>query len=170
MCVPLVPALMVASTVATAAGQLQSGLYASRVAGYQAKVAKANKQLEHEAGADAIVQGQVEQRRLGREIADQVGSQTARMGANNVDITTGSAARTIEDTKMIGREDQQTLSENIRRQVMGHQINAWNFETERRADLAEKRQAIVGAAFGTATTILGGATQLAKFKAGFPRT
>lgn len=147
-------------------GQLQSGLYASQVARNQAQVAEANKQLERESAIDTIAQGQQEQRKLGRDIADQVGSQTARMAANNVDITTGSAARTIEDTKMIGREDQATLSENIRRQVKGYQINAFNYESEARAAKAEARQAKIGAAFGVASTILGGATQLAKFKAG----
>lgn len=157
---------MVAATAASAAGQWQSGLYASRVARNQAQVAATNKGYEREAAADTIKEGQAEQRRLGREVASQVGSQTARMAANNVDITYGSAARTIEDTQMIGREDSETLSENIRRQVMGHQISAWNYETERRAKLAESRQAKVGAAFGVASTILGGATQLAKFRAG----
>jgi hypothetical protein len=164
VCNPVL-ALTVAAGAVQAAGQWQSGLYASRVATNQAIVAKQNKQLEHEAGNDAIVQGQADQRRLGREVASQVGSQAARMGANNTDITFGSAARTIEDTQMIGREDQATLSENIRRQVLGHQISAYNFETERRAAKAEARQAKVGAAFGVASTILGSATSYAKFKA-----
>jgi hypothetical protein len=156
---------MIASTVTQAAGQWQSGLYASRMARYKAQVADQNKALEHEAGNDAIVQGQADQRRLGREVASQVGSQTARMAGNNIDITSGSAARTIEDTQMIGAEDSATLSENIRRQVKGYQINAWNFESEKRAAKAEAKQAKVAAAFGVASTVLGGATQLATFKA-----
>lgn len=164
MCDP-VSALMVAATATQAVGQWQSGLYASRVAKNQALVAATNKQLERESAIDTIKQGQVDQRRLGRDIASQVGSQVARIGANNVDITMGSAARTVEDTRMIGREDQEALSENIRRQVKGYQISAWNYESERRAKLAESKQAKVAAAFGVASTILGGATQLGKFRA-----
>ena len=165
MCDP-VTITMVAATAVSAAGQLQSGLYASRVAQYRGQVAETNKQLERESAIDAIGLGQEDQRRLGRDVAQQVGSQTARMAANNVDITMGSAARTIEDTKMIGREDSQTLAENVRRQVKGYQINAWNYESEKRAAKAEARQAKVAAAFGAASTVLGGATQYAKFKAG----
>lgn len=67
MCDPgTVGALMIASTVATAGGQVQSGLYASRVARNQAMVAQQNKQLAREGAADTIVRGQEQQRQLGR--------------------------------------------------------------------------------------------------------
>jgi hypothetical protein len=167
MCPPaLIPALTIASTAVTMAGQLQSGLYASRLARYQAQVADQNKAMVHENAADAIVQGQAEQRRLGREIAGRVGAQEARMGANNVDLSFGSAARLTEDTRMIGAEDQAALAENVRRQVRGMQTDIWNFESEKRAKKAEASQAMTGAMFGMASTALGGATQYAKFKAG----
>lgn len=168
MCDPMT-ALIVASTATQAAGQWQSGLYASRMARYQGQVAESNKQLEREASGDAIDQGQEDQRRLGRDVAATVGAQTARMAGNNVDISMGSAARAIEDTQMVGREDSNTLAENVRRQVKGYQINAWNYESEKRAKKAEARQAKVGAAFGVASTVLGGATQYAKFKSNFPK-
>lgn len=115
---------------------------------------------------DAIGLAQEDQRRLGREVAARVGQQEARIGANNVDVSYGSAARVIEDTLMIGREDSATLADNSRRQLRGLQIDAWNFESEKQAALAEAKQAKVAGAFGAATTILGGATQYAKFKAG----
>lgn len=149
----------------SAIGQLQSGVYASRVARNQAQVAESNKQLTREGAVDAIGRGQEEQRRLGRDVAQRVGAQTARMGANNVDLSFGSAARTVEDTRMIGREDSQMLAENVRREVKGYQIDAWGYESEKRAAKSEARQAKVGAAFGAASTVLGGATQYAKFKA-----
>lgn len=157
---------MVAAAATQAVGQLQAGTYAARTARYSAQVAQQNKALVREGAQDAIVQGQDQQRQLGRDIADRVGSQTARIAANNVDITTGSAARTIADTRMIGAEDQSSLSENIRRQVKGMQIDAWNFESETRARQSEARQAKTAAAFGAASTVLGSATQYAKFKAG----
>ena len=164
MCGP--PALAIAAAAVTAAGQIQSGLYANRVARYQAQVAQTSKGLAREGAIDAIARGQDDQRRLGREVASRVGSQTARMAANNTDITYGSAARTIDDTRLIGAEDSAALAENVRRQVRSMQIDAWGYESEKRAAKAEGRQAIVGAAFGVAQTVLGGATQYAKFKAG----
>jgi hypothetical protein len=158
--------MMAVSTAVTAAGQLQSGLYASRVASNQALVARENAKLAHEGGNDLVVQGQEQQRRLGRDIAQKVGAQEARMGANNIDPTFGSAARTIADTKMIGAEDQATLNENINRQVRAQQIDAWNFENESRAAQSEASQAKTAGIFGAATTVLGAVTQYAKFKAG----
>lgn len=165
MCDPVL-GLTLASAAVTATGQLQAGTYAARTARYQAQVAQQNKQIVKDGAADAIVQGQEQQRQLGRDIADRVGSQEARIAANNVDITTGSAARTIADTKMIGAEDQAALSENIRRQVKGMQTDIWNYESETRAKRSEARQAKTAAAFGAASTVLGAATQYAKFKAG----
>lgn len=160
------PGLLAAgAAVVSAAGQMQAGIYQSRMATYQARVAEQNKRLTREAAADAIVQGQDQQRQLGRDIAARVGSQEARMAANNVDITTGSAARLIEDTRTVGAEDQAALSENIRRQVKGLQIDAWSFESKKRASQAEAKQAPIAAAFGAASTLLGGASQYAKFKA-----
>lgn len=164
MCNPAL--LIVASTAVTAMDRLQSGLYASKVARNQAAVAKANKGMARENAIDAIGLGQDEQRRLGREVAQRVGSQEARLGANNVDITFGSAARTIDDTKLVGKEDSEVIAENTRRQVRAMQIDVWGYEAERRARLSEAKQAKVATAFSVASTALGGATQYAKFKAG----
>lgn len=88
------------------------------------------------------------------------------MAAGNIDVTRGSAARVILDTKLIGAEDSSALAENIRRQVRARQMDSWNFENEGRAAKAEASQAKVAAAFGAASTIMGGASQYAKFKAG----
>lgn len=163
MCNPAL--LVVAATAVTAAGQWQGALYASRTARYRAQVAEQNKQLAREGAEDAIVQGQEQQRQLGREVAGRVGMQRARMGANNVDLSFGSAARTVDDTKMIGQEDSNALSENIRRQVKSQQIDAWNYESEKRTAKAEAKQAKVAGMFAVGSTLLGGATQYAKFKA-----
>ena len=156
--------LAVAGAAVSAAGQWQGALYASRTARYRADVAEANKARVREAANDAIAQGQEQQRQLGREVAATVGAQTARMAGNNTDITFGSAARTIEDTQMIGGEDSAAISENVRRYMQGHQTDLWNLESEKRAATAEAKQAKTAGAFSVATTLLGGATQYSQFK------
>lgn len=163
MCNPAI--LAVAGAAVSAAGQWQSALYASRTARYQAQVAEQNKALAREGAEDAIVQGQEQQRQLGREVAGRIGAQEARMAGNNVDITQGSAARVLDDTRMIGREDMDALSENIRRQVKSQQIDAWNFESEKRTATAEAKQAKTAGMFAVGSTLLGGATQYSKLKA-----
>lgn len=165
MCGPAIPILMAAGTVMTAAGQLQAGAYASRMARYQGQVADQNKAIAKEGANDAIARGQTEQRQLGREVAQRAGMQEARMGANNVDITQGSAARVLSDTAMIGAEDSAALAENVRRQVKSMQTDIWNYESEKRAKKAEASQAKTASYFAAGSTILGGATQYAKFKA-----
>lgn len=165
MCNPVL-ALTAASAAVTAAGQIQGGIYASQMAKYQARVAEQNKQVAREGAVDAIVQGQEQQRQLGREVAGRVGAQEARMAGNNVDLTMGSAARVVDDTRLVGREDSAALSENVRRQVKGLQTDVWNYEFEKRAAKAEGRQAMVAAGFGAASTLLGAATQYSKFRAG----
>lgn len=162
MCEPA--SLAIASAVVAGGGQIYSGIYASQMAGYQAHVAQQNKDLARESAQSAIEQGQEDQRRLGRETAQRVGSQRARMAANNIDVGFGSAARVTEDTRMLAGEDADTLAENNRRQVRSMQIDAWNFESEKRAAKAEKKSAKIGAAFGAASSALGGATQYADFR------
>lgn len=163
MCNPVL--LIAASAAVTAAGQIQSGLYANQVAKNQAKVDEQNKQLVRENATDAIARGQEDQRRLGRDVAERIGQQEARMGANNVDLTFGSAQRVTDDTRMVGREDSATLAENTRRETRGFQIEAWNYDVEKRAAKAQAKQALVSTAFGVASTALGAATQYSKFKA-----
>lgn len=162
MCNPAL--LAVGATVVKGAGQLQAGLYASSQSRYAASVAEQNKQLAREGADDAIKRGQDEQRRLGREVAARVGQQEARMAANNIDITTGSAARTVADTQQVGREDAEAIAENVRRQVEDQQIDAWNYESERRSQKAAAKQAKIATAFSVASTALGGAQQYAKLK------
>lgn len=147
------------------AGQYQQGSYASQVARSQAQIADANKGLKREQIGDAIGLGQDDQRKLGREVAQRVGSQEARLAGNNVDITYGSAARVIGDTLMIGREDSDAMAENTRRQVAAMQTDVWNFESQKRAAIAEGKQAKTAALYGMASTALGAATQYAGFKA-----
>lgn len=162
--------LTIASAAVMSAGQIQGGVYASQMARYRAQVAAQNKQATREAAMDDIRQGQEQQRQLGREVAARVGSQEARMAGNNIDVTTGSAARLILDTEMIGAEDSAAMSENVRRQVRARQMDVMNYESERRASRAEGKQAVVAAGFGVASTLLGSATQYAKFRADYPRT
>lgn len=131
---------------------------------YEAQVAQQNKARVKEAANDSIVQGQEQQRQLGREVAARIGAQTARMAGNNVDLTFGSAARLMDDTRMIGREDSEALSENVRRHVRALQSDIWNYESESRASLAEARQAKTASHFAAATTMLGGAQMYADFQ------
>jgi hypothetical protein len=163
MCDPVT--LTLAATAVTAGGQLYSGIYASQQAGYQAQIAQQNKDLSRESAQDAIARGQEEQERLGRETAQRVGSQRARLSANNVDTGFGSAARVIEDTQNLAADEADVIAENTRRQVRSFQIDAYGFESERRAALAEKKSAKIGTAFAVAGTALGGATQYSGFKA-----
>lgn len=164
MCDPVL-GLTIASAAVTMAGQYQQGSYASQVAKNQAATADANKGLMRAQVGDAIGTGQDDQRKLGRQIAERVGSQEARMAAGNTDITYGSAARVTDDTLMIGREDSDTLADNTRKQVAAMQTDIWNYESQKRAAIAEGKQAKTAALFGMASTALGSATQYAKFKA-----
>ena len=87
--------LAIGAAAVSAAGTIQGGIYQSQMSRYQAQVAEQNKQIAREGAVDAIVQGQEQQRQLGREVAGRVGAQSARMAGNNVDISVGSAERTV---------------------------------------------------------------------------
>lgn len=163
MCGPAAaPALMLAATAVTMAGQGVSAMAASKQARHESKVANVNRQLESEKARDAILRGQEEGRRSRSQAGRQVGAQRATMAANGLDLGFGNAADVVGDTVVAGAEDSATLRQNSYRETRGYEISAMNFDAESAAKKAAARGAIVEGAFGMASTALGGATQYSK--------
>lgn len=165
MCLPAAPLALVATAVA-AAGSAASTISAMQQSTYQARVADRNAKMEDAAARDAIERGKIEDQRYQRQLSQQQGAQRAALAANGVDVNFGNAAAVREDLARAGQEDSQTIRENAMREARGFELSAANY----RASAAGARQARTGqaisGAFDFGSTVLGGAMQYKKIKAG----
>lgn len=150
-----------------AIGQLTSGMSAASNYRYQARVADRNVQLENQQTLDGIQRSVIDRQQLDRKYADLQGQQQATMAANGIDLAFGSAGQVANDTTMIRNEDASALYRNQANEIRGHDINASNYRGEAQAKRQQARGAIVSAAFGAASTALGGASQYSSLKASY---
>jgi hypothetical protein len=167
MCLPAaaLPALAIASSVASAGGQLYGGMQANAQGKYESRIAKRNAALEVEGSRASIEAGVGERRDYWRKIGAIKGQNIASMAANGIDVGFGAGERIQQDTNMLAREDARKLYSNIEERTRGHHINASNYVAESKAAKSRGKAALVGSMFGAASSLLGGATQYSKLKA-----
>jgi len=164
MCGP--PALAIAAAVVSAAGSVMGGIQAKQQGNYEAKVAESNARMANEQARDAIDRGKIQQQQHDREVADTRGAQTAALAAGGVDTSFGSARSLAEDTSMIGAEDTAAISRNTYNEVRGFDINAANYRSQAQASRMKGKAGFTKSLFDAGSTLLGGASQYSKLKAG----
>lgn len=163
MCEPTT--LLIAATAMQAAGSIVGGINAQKSANFRAAVADRNANLERQAARDALERGDIEEKRQNRRTAQQLGAQRAAMAANGIEVDFGSAADLQADTRMIGREDAQTIRENAMRETRGYDIRAWNANASASASRAEGKAALWGGIFDAGSSILSAAYSFKKAQA-----
>jgi hypothetical protein len=87
------------------------------------------------------------------------GAQRAAMGANNVDMTTGSALNRLVSTDYMGEADAQTIRLNAARAAMGYRDQAVNFDNKALIDKATASG--INPFLTGATSLLGSAASIA---------
>lgn len=165
MCLP-VAALSVIGTAVSAAGVGIGALQANAQAQYRAKIEERNAAMERE----AAVQEQENTRQAAlkhyREVAQLKGQQIVGAAANGVSTNFGTAADTLADTEMLSREDVNRIYQQGYQNVRGRDISASNNMAAANAARQEGKGALIKGVFDMGSTILGGAQQYAKLKAG----
>lgn len=158
--------LALAATAVTAGGQIYAGNAAKQQGKYEQQIAEMNAARDRNAATDASNRGQIAQLQRYRALAQSIGAQRAGYAANGIDTTFGSALETQLGTAQIGYEDSATLAENTRREMMGYDISAANQVMQGRAARARGSAAKTASLFAATSTVLGGAQQVNKIKAG----
>lgn len=159
------PAAVIGAAVLSAAGTLQGGLAAKAQGKYEASIANQNARLASDQAHDALDRGRLEQTKLARRYSQLEGEQTAAMAANGIDVSFGSAADVIGDTKMLYTEDAGTLDQNALRETKGFEISAANHRASAQAAKSKGNAAFTNSLFSAGSTLLGGASQFGKMKA-----
>lgn len=163
MCGPALPIIAAAMAVA---GTATSALSANAQSRYQAKIAERNADLEREAGQQEQENTATAAQEQYRRIAQLKGAQRARAAAGGVGVDFGTAAEVQSDTDLLGREDVDRIYKQGAQNLRSHDIGASNYEAEAGARRQAGTAALVSGAFNIGSSILGGAQQYNKLKAG----
>lgn len=158
MCaVAAIPYIIAAvGTAAATAYQIHAN---NQDAKYQQGVAEQNAKLDKQQAANALAEGSYEadQARIRGQL--QRGSQVASLAANNVDVTTGSAADILGDTAMFTEQDKRQAQINAAMKARGYDIDAlnqkgagdfasWNAKTSNTAAMIKGVSSIAGDVYG----------------------
>ena len=165
MCLPVAAALAVAGAVASAGGQIYSGMSANAQGKYEQQVANQNSQLEQRSQRDAIGRQETAQMQHYRRLSQAMGEARVRNSAAGLDVGFGSAAELENDIALIGYEDSATLAANANKETLGYDISAANYRNEGNAARARGKAALTSGFIGAAGTLLSAASQQKKANA-----
>ena len=160
----LVTGLLVASTLMGAAGQIQQGNAAAAARRYNQQVAEMNAKIADNQARDALERGKIEEQKKRREVAQISGRQQAAMAANGVDISFGSPLDVLADTAIQGELDALTIRSNTYREEYDYRVKGANQRAQGSLARMEGDAAKTGSLLSAGATILGGATNVAKYR------
>lgn len=146
----------VASTAVGAVSAVQSGKAKAAQYQYQAKVAQDNAKIARQNAAQERQSG-LEKARLQRiKTLQTIGSQQVAMAANGIDVTSGTALDTIEDSAQMGELDALMIEYNAERKAQNYEQTANNYLNQSTLDLyASKNAKREGYMNATATALKG---------------
>lgn len=165
MCAP-VAALAIAGTALSAIGTGVGALQANAQSRYRANVEERNAAMDREAAEQEQANTRETALSHYRQVAGLRGAQRARAAASGVGIEFGTAADLLADTDLLAREDTARIYRQGEQRTRGFEISASNRMAQAGADRSAGRAALVKGAFDIGTTVMGGAQQYQKLRAG----
>jgi len=160
----LVTALMIGSTAIGGVSAIQQGNAAAASANYNAQVASMNAEIMDANARDAIERGKIEEQNKRREIAMLTGPQRAAIAANGVDMSFRTTLVTIVDTAMLGELDALTIRSNAAREAYDYKVAGANNRADASLSRSNASSARTGALLSGFGTVLGGASDVYKYR------
>jgi len=147
--------LMGVQSLGTAATSYAQARALESEGAFKASVYESNKKIQELKAKDAIRRGDVEAKKAKQAAARLIGSQRAAMGAQGIDIESGSALDIQEETASLGAEDALNIKNNAWREAWGYRTVAEDYSSKAKfARLTSKSKA--------RNTILTGGLSIAK--------
>lgn len=141
-------------------GALDSGLSASQAASYQSQVAKNNAIVAHQNAVYTAESANVKAEQQGLKARAQTGQIRTAIGANNLDVNTGSPADVQTSQRELGFLDTSTATSNEALKTYGYNVQQENFQEEAQLESMESENDIAGGVEGAANSLLGQANNL----------
>lgn len=133
--------MAIAATAISVPASIQQGKNAQAMYNYQAKVARNNAEIAQQ-NADQERQAGLEEARWQRiKTLQNIGSQQVSMAGNGIDITSGTALDTIEDTAQMGELDALMIQYNSERAAQNYEQQAANFNNQANLDVIAGKNA-----------------------------
>lgn len=131
---------------------------------YEAAIHEQNADIAEAQARDAIERGKTKEGRFRRDVSQLKGSQRARLAAQGIDISSGSAGYLQADTAVIGEVDALTIRNNAAREAWGFKVQAADARNKAaltRMGGGNRARALRDASY---STLISGATDLATLK------
>lgn len=158
MCGPAaIPILFAVSTALTVAAGVQQAKAATAAGDAQAAQAKENAKAANVQAQNAVLTGQVEEDRRRQQTRAMLARQRTAIAANNVDMSSGSAADILGDTAAIGEQDALMIRANAAREAWGYKVDANNSMNQGRMAKAAAKNQATGTYLTTAANVAGSA-------------
>lgn len=133
--------------------------YQAQINENNAKIANNNASLERQSG--------LEEARLQRiKTLQNIGSQQVAMAGNGIDITSGTALDTIEDTAQFGELDALMTQYNAERTALNYEQQASNFNNQANLDRIASQNAGTAGRINTITAGFNGLSNIASMGVG----
>ena len=153
----MVPVLAVAAVAVAAYSAYSSASAQGAAAHYQSQVAANNATIAQQNANYAIAAGEEKAQMTSMQNAARIGQIKAAIGANNIDVNSGSAADVQTSQREIGKLDEETTMNNALLQAYGYQVQGTGFTAQAGLDTATAGQAPVAEAGGISGSLLSGA-------------
>ena len=154
------PLIGVLGSVAGAAGGLISSGASGASANYQAQIASNNAVIAGMQRASAISAGHEQTYEKSLQGADQVGRIKAAIGANNVDVNTGSAVNVLGGQRAANQLSAETTLSNAQKAAWGYKLQELGYSDQSNLYKAQAQSDKTAGLIKAGTGILGGITSL----------
>lgn len=124
----------IASGVVSVTSAIQQGQSQQEMYNYQAEVNRNNAKIAEQNAAQERQSGLEEARQQRVKTLQQIGSQQVAFAGNGIDITSGTALDTIEDTAQYGELDALMTQYNAERTALNYEQQANNFNNQANLD------------------------------------
>lgn len=137
MCTIAIAGLVVAAvgTGVAVYGQIQAGKARKKQEAAAAKVAQKNAAIAKENAVEVRAQGERDVARKRLETLQIISKQRAGMGANGIELDSGSALDVVMDSQMMGELDAQTIRRNAENKAQAYLQQGSNFDDQANAHL-----------------------------------
>ena len=131
----------IAGTTISTVSSVKSANASAKMNEYQAKVAKDNAKIAEENARNERQSGLEESRRQRLRTLQTIGSQQTAMAANGIDISSGTALDTVQDTAELGELDSLMIQYNSERTAFNYETQANNFTNQANLDMFAAKNA-----------------------------
>lgn len=171
---PVMLAMGVAGAGISAAGAIEQGRAAQANALYQAQVARNNAIIAGQNESWTQASGAAQEAAQGMKTRALVGRTKAAFGANNIDVNSGSANKTVAATEEMGDLDAMTIRSNTARAAYGYAVQGESDTAQSKLLTTEAPQLAEAGDISGLGTFLSGASSVgarwAGYQTGAPQT